>query len=206
MTDRLSWDEVDEVTWHGDDEQLDAWNEADHPRDPNGEFANGYDLSNEVDSELLISQTLRSPMSQAEEEAVAAYSENEYFDINKGLRHGVDLGDNSKVVEEMDRVFARASTSVPLTVYRQVDKDTYERIASSNEYVDRGFVSATAKRSLLPASNVVRLHLPAGTRAIPIGHLSSRDATEAEVIVDRGYTYSVTHSRHGMTLTPVKRT
>jgi hypothetical protein len=38
MTDRLSWDEVDEVTWHGDDEQLDAWSEADHPRDPDGQF------------------------------------------------------------------------------------------------------------------------------------------------------------------------
>jgi hypothetical protein len=171
---------------------MDAY-DPDEERDEHGRWASngGYDLTDPVDHELLLASTLSHPMSDDEEKALEDYTHNGYLATNQALRNGLDTD-----THHLDNVFHRANLPVDMQVYRQVDKKTFDEIKASGVYHDKAFISATARRDLLPKNNVVTLRLPAGSKAIPLGSLSSHEATESEVLIARNQTFHVVPGKH----------
>ncbi|WP_113155979.1 ADP-ribosyltransferase [Nitratireductor sp. OM-1] len=150
---------------------------------------NGFDLSDEVDNEILLSNSLKSAMSAAEEEAFREYTENAYHSLNKALRNGDPV--DAKMVSLLDGVFSRVSLDAPMVVYRQVDADTYKRAMASEVFEDLAYVSTTADKANLKGSNIVRVEVPQGSRAVPVGAISEYGAEEAELLLARGSRFHV---------------
>lgn len=193
---------------HAEDSEFE---ENKHPRKENGEFDNGtstssYDLSDEVDSELFLDNTISHPLSSREEKAISDYTENDYLDLNKELRaeKTLDPGQISQKakskIETLDGIFNRASTPIPIVVYRQVDEKTFDKIASSKEYSDPAYMSSTANKEKLKGKNLVEIHLPKGSKAIPVGHLSEYGTTEQEILIARSQKFKVEKTSNGITL------
>lgn len=165
------------------------------PFEPTGDF----DLTEEGDHELLATNSLSTPLSAREEAVIADYTENAYFDINRDLRGGMAESDN-EIIQTLDDVFARTSLSENITVFRQVDIDTFNLLQGSSEFTDLGFVSTTGDRNILKGSNILRIELPRGSRALPVGNLSEYAATEAEILIARGSRFSVFSDAAGLVL------
>lgn len=147
----------------------------------------GYDLVNQIDDHaLLLDATLDTPLKAKEEQALHDYTENDYLDINQSLRYGLDVDTSN-----LDSVFKRAKLPVDLVVYRQVDQATMDQIEAAGSYTDKAFVSTTANRDKLKGDLILKIELPKGTSAIPMGSVSSHDETEAEVLINRGQTFEV---------------
>ncbi len=105
---------------------------------------------------------------------VYAYSHNRFAEINAAYREGTG--------RPLDHVFASASPAArPFTVYRRIGYQGPARSFQSGDVVeDKAPASTSTEPTALPVfhGQVLRMHVPAGTRAVSV--LSARQARHKE--------------------------
>lgn len=151
----------------------------------------------------LAAASLSSPLTKGEEETIVNYTGDDYASINAALREmphyrGPQDGpmsdeDIAERVQTLDEVFERVSLDKPVTVYRYVKPEVHAAFVVGGKFFDKGYVSTTMNPNMHEdwGNRIrIRMELPKGSKALPVAHLA-HIATEREVLVARGQTYSV---------------
>ncbi len=148
-------------------------------------------------------------VSAAETQALTAYQNSGYRNLNRALRHenGVVTTSNHlldpKLVQHLDAVISRGSVPQNITVYRGRQRCISLAEARSmigNEITDHGYLSTSAHVAIgesyalrgTPNGTLYQIEVPAGSPAA-WRHSSERDGiAEKEILLPRSSTFIVT--------------
>lgn len=138
-------------------------------------------------------------VSDDEYSALSNYSGNGVNeDLNPYLRghqmpytdaHDADaMNDIHQTRHHMDNLADRFSTRHPMTVYRTAP---YGDVREGQELHDPGYMSTTEHQSVAKGyadrdHSLMKIHVPAGTQAIPMHHLVNYTGARGEVVLPRG--------------------
>ncbi|MGE0366955.1 MAG: ADP-ribosyltransferase [Phycisphaerales bacterium] len=188
------------------------WNDEEGMPSPGDTTLSGGNV--EAKHYQLASQSVSSPISQEEANAISHYTTAKgYGPINDKLRSGKKLTGKAKAATaEMDAVFSRTSLARNVEGYRWVTPEAASSLGGLKEFKDDAFVSVTANDFDFAGANPkdarkvrVRVVMPKGSKALPIADHSSNmfgSRREAEVLIDRGSTFAVSKGGDGsITLT-----
>ena len=137
-----------------------------------------------------------SSLTGAEARAVDHYVAMGYEPINRKLRHapGECTAEEAKVVAVLDRVIARSTTTVPMTVHRSVDAGVVDHVRVGDTFTDHGFVSTSHSLDNAtpnnPGRKTITIALPTGSHALHIP--DDQAGGEEEVLLPRGSAFVVT--------------
>ena len=148
------------------------------------------DLSEDELNEMR-DETIYRP-SDSEMNAVSAYCDRSYEEINASLRAGEDVGEAIEIVDEMDTLFTKSALKRNIATFREVTPDfvaTLKTLKAGDRLKDNGFLSS----SMDPAIEVrwgsgtkLKILVKKGTPAIIPGSWSHLSDQEDEVILPRG--------------------
>ena len=172
-----------------------------------------HDLDRMEDWELKeISDQSVAHLNDGEEGAIATYSGAGSIDVNNVLRGTGDLRPGlvnyemvGRVTNNLDKVFARTSLSEDLTTFRALGPGTMAKMVDGAIFTDPGYTSTSANFKYAAgmkhdAKIPMQVNIPAGSKALPIGHLS-RFPQEQEVLINRGARFQVARTGDKVTLT-----
>lgn len=145
-------------------------------------------------------------MSPREIDAMKAYSGSMYRDLNSRLRAGKNASrEDAADLKQMDKVFERASTKEPITVFRGVGPEMAAKLKAGASFTDGGFSSGTASRDIAEAYSsfggdggaLMEIRVPKGAKAVSLketsafGGSSSKTRSEEEILLNRGSNFRV---------------
>ena len=148
------------------------------------------DLSEDELNEMR-DETIYRP-SGSEIDAVSAYCDRSYEEINAALRAGEDVGDGAGIVDEMDALFTKSELKQNIATFRDVSRDfaeTLKTLKAGDRLKDDGFLSSSTNPDIEMrwGSGVkMKILVKKGTPAIIPASWSHVSDEEDEVILPRG--------------------
>lgn len=163
--------------------------------------------SDPVEYQEFVEATLDGrSISATEREMLAYYSDSGYANINQDLRAGKARTSRGRgtndAIDAIDEVLYESALPKSIVTYRTASPRTVEMLNEHHNgdlLWDEGYTSTSSSRESVERfiktdrggnAAVIAVHLPKGSKALPIGHLSTRPG-ENEIIVARRSIYSV---------------
>lgn len=187
----------------------------DQDRDDDGRFGEGSGGSTKLRKEgdpnsvnvkahaQMAKEALGRNLTPEEKDEFRAYSYDSHDDINDALRNpGSKISARLNAMHTtMAKAMANASTPEDLTTYRTLSDDRIAAMIDGDTYLDKGWVSTSTRSDISSAvaggtsngHSTVEIHIPKGSRALPIANISSFPK-EGEVLIYPSSTYKVSKS------------
>lgn len=155
----------------------------------------------------FVEQTLDGrKISDEEKTSIEYYSDSGYAALNQQLRDNMERSKRGRgvndTIDKLDEVLAEVAIPKPVVTYRTASPRTAEMLGNMKNgdlIWDEGYTSVSATADSVKkfinsdrggVGQVIEVHLPKGTKALPIAHLSTRP-NENEILVARRSVYSV---------------
>lgn len=187
-----------------------TFDESKHRRAPKGTHEGGQFTSgewhnvNEDDFEVLgdltadeldelRDETIYKPKLE-EIDAITAYCDKSYEDINAALRAGEEV-EAAGIVDQMDTLFSRADLKRDIATFREASPgfaQTLKTLAPGDRIQDDGFTSTSTNPGIQVrwgSGTKMKILIPKGSQAVIPGSWSHLSDEEDEVILQRGGAY-----------------
>lgn len=144
--------------------------------------------------------------------ALLHYVDGTYEDVNGILRGGAVGGDRTRAeasIEHIDVAMTHSQLSHDVVTHRGIQDgravfgDAFDSDMTGLRYREPAYSSTTADRRIVdsfvyagdPAPTELRIHVPAGTRAVNLSRFGEDSADEAELLLDRDTSFRVVGDR-----------
>jgi len=137
-------------------------------------------------------------MTDKEKQAMQEYTGAMFRDLGPALRSGKGVPkEHKKDVEQMDKLFEKASTKEDMTVFRGIsDKSFLDKLKPGDSWQDKSFSSTTSSEAEAKNfargdnSAIMEIRVPKGSKAVSVKDIS-QFPNEEEVVMNRGGKFKV---------------
>ncbi len=143
-----------------------------------------------ADAILSSGEVWLNSLDAQERRATERYRASAYTEVNRYLRQGDVMGNDSReVLQSLAAAMRTASLPTGVAVFRGAD--ALRDLSVGDVFVDKGYGSASLRPEVAVrfSSQVARIHLPRSARAVAI---SMKNDPEEEILVDAGSAFRVT--------------
>ncbi|MFJ2029437.1 phage minor capsid protein [Streptosporangium sp. NPDC087985] len=153
-------------------------------------------------------------LTEAEQDALRAYTGSDYEMVNKGLRGNLpttpgDLANYERIVKGCDTAFAKSKLPEDVILHRGVGENFAKFLGASarrpdsmhalvgKDFPEDGYMSTSAGRNAAFQGEIyLMIKAPRGTQALNLMRLSQYGEEEREILLDRGMRYVVHAAYH----------